>query len=82
MTADNSDLEEYSGLIVGQVVPARYSSKCGACSGRISADDQIALVWIENDPQPLGFGCPRCLAGIKAARRAEMLGRTTDISGD
>jgi len=75
---DNSDIEEvaqYAGLVVGPRIRARYDGPCAVCDQTIAVKDSIAAVFIESQTTSLGFGCPRCLARITAARAAQILGR-------
>lgn len=59
---------DYDGLIYRDQFTARYATRCEvAPDHEIHPGDEIAIV-AEEDGDTLGYGCPVCLAEIRAAR--------------
>jgi hypothetical protein len=65
--------DEFDGLTFREPMKAKYTSRCQVTPDHmIEVGQPMALVFVEGEPDPLGYGCASCLAAITEARRAAM----------
>jgi len=65
--------DEFVGLTHREPMTAKFRSRCQVTPDHmIEPGQRMALVFIEGESEPLGFGCEMCLAEIRDAQAAAL----------